>query len=296
MKIKICGLRRPEDIAYANEVKPDYVGFILTAGFRRSITKETARELKSKLAPEITAVGVFVNEPVEHVVEFLDEGIIDVAQLHGDESEEDVVYVKAATGKPVIKVVRFVKQEDEKTVKSSDTQVGDAEVAKTVKSSDVQAGNQEVARTVKSSDVQAGNQEAAKTVKSSDVQAGNQEVAKTVKSSDARVENQENAKLINRYAVEAWLDSAADYLLFDSGTGTGKTFDWSVLAEVLANYGGTLPKEFILAGGISTENIGEAYEQVRPYAVDLSSSVETEGVKDLEKMKLAVSAVRKYHG
>ncbi len=280
MKIKICGLRRPEDIAYANEVKPDYVGFILTAGFRRSITKETARELKSKLAPEITAVGVFVNEPVEHVVEFLDEGIIDVAQLHGDESEEDVVYVKAATGKPVIKVVRFVKQEDEKTVKSSDTQVGDAEVAKTVKSSDVQAGNQEVARTVKSSDVQAGNQEA----------------AKTVKSSDARVENQENAKLINRYAVEAWLDSAADYLLFDSGTGTGKTFDWSVLAEVLANYGGTLPKEFILAGGISTENIGEAYEQVRPYAVDLSSSVETEGVKDLEKMKLAVSAVRKYHG
>ena len=262
MKIKICGLRRPEDIAYANEVKPDYVGFILTAGFRRSITKETARELKSKLAPGITAVGVFVNEPVEHIVEFLEEGIIDAAQLHGDESEEDIVYVKAATGKPVIKVVRFAKQEDEKTVKSSDAQAGDPEVAKTVKSSDTQVGDPEVAKTVKSSDVQAGNQE--------------------------------NAKLINRYAVEAWLDSAADYLLFDSGTGTGKTFDWSVLAEVLADYGGTLPKEFFLAGGISAENIGEAYEQVRPYAVDLSSSVEMEGVKNLEKMKLAVSAARKY--
>ncbi|MCR5461074.1 MAG: phosphoribosylanthranilate isomerase [Acetatifactor sp.] len=245
MKIKICGLRRPEDVAYANEVKPDYVGFILTAGFRRSITKEIARELRNELAPGITAVGVFVNEPVEHVVQFLEEGIIDVAQLHGQESEEDIVYVKAATGKPVIKVVRFIKQEDGKVVKSSDVQVGDAEVAKTVKSSDIQAGNQE------------------------------------------------NAKLINRYAVEAWLDSAADYLLFDSGTGTGKTFDWSVLAEVLADYGGTLPKEFFLAGGISTENIGEAYEQVRPYAVDLSSSVETEGVKNLEKMKLAVSAARK---
>ena len=76
MKIKICGLRRPEDVAYANEVRPDYVGFILTDGFRRSITKETARELKSKLAPGITAVGVLVNEPVEHVVEFLDEGIM----------------------------------------------------------------------------------------------------------------------------------------------------------------------------------------------------------------------------
>ena len=219
-------------MAYANEVKPDYVGFILTAGFRRSITKETARELKSKLAPGITAVGVFVNEPVEHVVEFLDEGIIDVAQLHGDESEEDVVYVKAATGKPVIKVVRFIKQEDGKVVKSSD--------------------------------VQAGNQEA--------------------------------AKLMNRYAVEAWLDSAADYLLFDSGTGTGKTFDWNVLTDALADYGGKLPKEFFLAGGISAENVGEAYETVQPYAVDLSSSVETEGVKDLDKMRLAVSAVRKYHG
>lgn len=230
MKIKICGLRRPEDIAYANEVKPDYVGFILTEGFRRSITKETARELKNKLEPGITAVGVFVNEPVEHIVEFLEEGIIDVAQLHGQESEEDIVYVKAVTGKPVIKVVRFVKQEDAKAVKLSDVQVG----------------------------------------------------------------NQDDAKLMNRYAVEAWLDSAADYLLFDSGTGTGKTFDWSVLKEVLADYGGKLPKEFFLAGGISAENMDEACEAVRPYAVDLSSSVETDGVKDLEKMKLAVSKARKY--
>ena len=230
MKIKICGMRRPEDIAYANEVKPDYVGFILTDGFRRSITKETARELKSKLAPGITAVGVFVNEPVEHVVEFLEEGIIDVAQLHGQESEEDIVYVKAATGKPVIKVVRFVNQEDAKAVKLSDEQVG----------------------------------------------------------------NQDGVKLMNRYAVEAWLDSAADYLLFDSGTGTGKTFDWSVLKEVLADYGGKLPKEFFLAGGISAENMDEACEAVRPYAVDLSSSVETDGVKDLDKMKLAVSAAREY--
>ena len=206
MKIKICGLRRPEDASYANEVKPDYVGFILTPGFRRSITKDTAKELKAMLDPGIKAVGVFVNEAAENVAEFLEEGIIDVAQLHGEESEEDIVYVKAVTGKPVIKVI----------------------------------------------------------------------------------------KAANRYAMEAWLDSAADYLLFDSGTGTGKTFDWSVLTEVLADYGGTLPKEFFLAGGISAENIDEAFEQVHPYAVDLSSSVETDGVKDLQKMKLAVSMARKY--
>lgn len=223
MKIKICGLRRPEDIAYANEVKPDYAGFILTSGFRRSITKETARELKAKLDPDIQAVGVFVNEPVEHIAEFLEEGIIDVAQLHGQESEEDIVYLKAVTGKPVIKVVR---------------------------------AGERIAR---------------------------------------EALDPETEKTLQRYAVEAWLDSAADYLLFDSGTGTGKTFDWSVLAEVLADHGGTLPKEFFLAGGISAENIGEAYETVHPNAVDLSSSVETDGVKDLEKMKLAVLAARKYH-
>lgn len=206
MKIKICGMRRPEDISYANEVKPDYIGFILTPGFRRSITKETAKELKSKLASSITAVGVFVNEPPEKIVEYLEEGIIDVAQLHGQESEEDIVYLKAMTGKKVIKVV----------------------------------------------------------------------------------------KAENRYAVEAWLDSAADYLLFDSGTGSGKTFDWSVLSEVLRDYGGSLPKEFFLAGGISAENIGMAYETVHPYAVDLSSSVETDGWKDFEKMRLAVSNAKNY--
>ena len=220
MKIKICGLRRLEDVSYANEVRPDYVGFILTGGFRRSITKETARELRSLLAPEIKAVGVFVNEPVERIVEFLEEGIIDIAQLHGQESEEDIVYLKAVTGKPIIKVIKFVQQ--------SDTEITDPKMVKTM----------------------------------------------------------------NRYSVEAWLDSAADYLLFDSGTGTGKTFDWSTLTEILEEYGGTLPKEFFLAGGISAENIDEAWQMVQPYAVDLSSSVEMDGVKDFEKMKLAVSIVR----
>lgn len=230
MKIKICGLRRPEDISYANEVQPDYVGFILTEGFRRSITMEMARELRGLLDPNVKAVGVFVNEPVERIVEFLEGGIIDMAQLHGQESEEDIVYIKAATGKPVIKAVRFVKP------------------------GDIQAEEQR----------------------------------------NAQAEQQNVAKMMNRYSVEAWLDSAADYLLFDSGTGTGKIFDWSVLTEVLADYGGTLPKEFFLAGGISVENMDEAYETVRPYAVDLSSNVETDGAKDLNKMKLAVSMARKH--
>ncbi len=246
MKIKICGLRRVEDVSYANEVKPDFIGFILTQGFRRSITKETARELKSRLNPNIKAVGVFVNEPVERIVEFLEEGIIDMAQLHGQESEEDIVYIKAATGKPVIKVVKLLKPDD--------IQVGDPKR----------------------------------------LEAAEQDGTKAEDPRSMEAEEQNRVKMMNRYSVEAWMDSAADYLLFDSGTGTGKTFDWSVLTEALADYGGTLPKEFFLAGGISAENIDEAYETVSPYAVDLSSSVETGGVKDLEKMKLAVSIASNY--
>lgn len=196
MKIKICGLRRREDVDYANQVMPDYVGFILAEGFRRQISREQARSLKQRLSHGIQAVGVFVNNPVEEVISYLEEGIIDMAQLHGDETEEDIQYIQAVTAKPVIKAV----------------------------------------------------------------------------------------KAQNRYIVEAWLDSSADYLLFDSGTGTGKSFDWSLLTDV--------EREYFLAGGLNPGNIEEAVKQLAPYAIDISSGVETDGVKDLEKMQAAVNVVR----
>ncbi|MGN1145907.1 MAG: phosphoribosylanthranilate isomerase [Acetatifactor sp.] len=196
MKIKICGLRREEDVDYANQVMPDYVGFILAEGFRRQISREQARSLKQRLSDKIQAVGVFVNNPIEEVISYLEEGIIDMAQLHGEETEEDIQYIQAVAAKPVIKAV----------------------------------------------------------------------------------------KAQNQYIVEAWLDSSADYLLFDSGTGTGKSFDWSLLADV--------NREYFLAGGLNPGNIEEAMKQLSPYSIDISSGVETEGVKDLEKMQAAVNVVR----
>ena len=60
-RIKICGLRTPADIAAANESRPDYIGFILSPGYRRSITKEQALALRTQLDPGIVPVGVFVN-------------------------------------------------------------------------------------------------------------------------------------------------------------------------------------------------------------------------------------------
>lgn len=197
VRIKICGLCREEDMEYANQVMPDYIGFVFWEHSRRHVSHERAAGLRRLLKPEIQAVGVFVDAPPEEIVSLLQEGVIDMAQLHGEETEEEIQYLQAVTGRPVMKAV----------------------------------------------------------------------------------------KVRSRRDVEAWLDSSAEYLLFDSGMGSGIAFDWGLLADV--------PRDFFLAGGLRPENLKQAVETVRPYAVDLSSGVETGGFKDLGKMRRAVTAVRK---
>ena len=85
-KIKICGLRRREDILAVNEAKPDYCGFIIEfpSSFR-SVTADEVRELVKELDPEIRSVGVFVNAPMELVRTLLDDGTLALARLHGSE-------------------------------------------------------------------------------------------------------------------------------------------------------------------------------------------------------------------
>lgn len=196
MKLKICGLKRPEDIEYANLVKPDYVGFVF-AGNKRRISPDTAVKLKTRLSKEIKAAGVFVDEPLKNIIDLLEREVIDIAQLHGSETEEDIQYIQAVTGKEVIKAV----------------------------------------------------------------------------------------KVRHRYDVEAWLDSSADFLLFDSGAGSGEVFDWTLLDGV--------EREYFLAGGLTPDNIEAAVEHLSPYGIDLSSGVETDGVKDFEKMRKTVETVRR---
>lgn len=100
-KIKICGLSRDVDIAYVNEVKPDYIGFVF-AESKRQVTKEQAGRLKRMLDTEIMAVGVFVNDTVERMVGLVDKGIIDVIQLHGQEDECIIAKIKEFVSVPVI--------------------------------------------------------------------------------------------------------------------------------------------------------------------------------------------------
>ena len=89
--------------------------------------------------------------------------------------------------------------------------------------------------------------------------------------------------------VEKWIDSSADMLLFDAyhkdeRGGTGEVFDWSSLDE--------FERPFMLAGGIDSTNVARAIRTVRPYGIDISSGIETEGVKDDEKIKAFTNIVR----
>ena len=190
-KIKICGMRRDEDIDFANSLRPDYIGFVLTEGYRRSITPETAARLKKRLSGGIKAVGVFVNDSADKINLLFERNVIDIAQLHGDESPEYCKMIKA----PVIKYFNCSHGEPDD---------------------------------------------------------------------------------LDKYDVE--------YFLFDSGTGTGRAFDWSNIPKT--------DKPFFLAGGISESNVKQAIDTAKPFAVDVSSSVETNGYKDYKKMKRFMEMAR----
>ncbi len=100
-KMKLCGLRREADIRVANELLPDYIGFVFAAGARRAITPETARALRSALDSRIQAVGVFVDSSPAEIAEIAALVPLDCIQLHGNESEESLEELRALSGKPV---------------------------------------------------------------------------------------------------------------------------------------------------------------------------------------------------
>lgn len=110
--IKICGLRRMEDIEAVNIYKPDMIGFVFAENRTRQISVEDASRFRKALSKDIKAVGVFVNQDTEYIAKLLNTGIIDMAQLHGQESEADVRKIKELTGKTVIKAVSVASKED----------------------------------------------------------------------------------------------------------------------------------------------------------------------------------------
>lgn len=196
-KIKLCGLSRPCDIEAANRLKPEYIGFVFLPKSKRYVDYEKARELKNLLSPKIKAVGVFVDESPQTVAELLNNGIIDIAQLHGGEDEDYIRLLRNLTDKPIIKAFRIQSEDD-----------------------------------------------------------------------ILRAE-----------------ESSADYILLDSGMGTGTVFNWDLIQNI--------KRPYFLAGGLDCDNVGEAVGRLHPYAVDVSSGIETNGLKDKEKMAAFVALARK---
>lgn len=104
-KIKLCGMMKPCDIEYANRVKPDFVGFIF-ANTRRKISPAQAKQFRETLNVEIPAVGVFVNEDIPVIASLVQDGCIDMIQLHGEEDADYIRRLREICDVPVIKAVK----------------------------------------------------------------------------------------------------------------------------------------------------------------------------------------------
>ena len=86
---------------------------------------------------------------------------------------------------------------------------------------------------------------------------------------------------------EAQVSSQADYLLFDAPVaGSGQTFDWDLLKDQ------KIQQDFFIAGGLTVYNVRKARETFQPYALDVSSGVETDGHKDIEKIKAFIEGAK----
>ena len=200
-KIKLCGLFRTEDIEAANNLEPEYIGFVFFKKSSRNVSPETALALKRRLNSDIKAVGVFVDEDISFIKSIADQKIIDIVQLHGHEDSDYIRELKSNTSLPVIKAIQITGEDSFIKINLSD----------------------------------------------------------------------------------------ADYYLLDSGMGTGNTFDWDIVRDKLKS----LDKEVFLAGGLDPDNVAEAISRLKPFAVDVSSGIETNKCKDVEKMRRFVNAVRR---
>lgn len=109
-KIKICGLKRREDIEYVNKYQPDYIGFVF-AGKKRKLTYDQVVDLKKYLTSSIQVVGVFVNDDISFVEKLVKEHVIDLVQLHGQEDQKYIQALKEKVDVSIIKAIQ-IKNED----------------------------------------------------------------------------------------------------------------------------------------------------------------------------------------
>ena len=120
VRIKICGLMRPQDIDMVNEACPDIAGFILAAGRRRTVTPERMRELTGRLRPEIQSAAVFLDQDIRWIRELAEQDLMDIIQLHGHESNEEIRDLRSGTKKTIIKAFRIETADDIRRAEQSE--------------------------------------------------------------------------------------------------------------------------------------------------------------------------------
>ena len=199
-RVKVCGITRLEDAVLACELGAFAIGFIFWPGSRRYIDPPEARAIGDSLPAHVRRVGVFVDQPFEHVLRVADQGAVDVIQLHGGEPPSWASRLDRPVWKAVAVTDTFQPQAVD-AIPASVTVLLDAH---------------------------------------DPVRKG----------------------------------------------GTGSTIDWQVAAAIASR------RPVILSGGITPENIRNAVAQVRPYAIDLSSGVESSpGIKDPARIRALFSAL-----
>lgn len=118
-KIKLCGLKKSCDMEYANELTPEYIGFVFAKKSKRYVSPEKAEVLRKQLKPGIIPVGVFVDEKIEVIADLVDRHIIDNVQLHGNEDEDYIKELRKSTQCTIIKAFRIERKADIDTANNS---------------------------------------------------------------------------------------------------------------------------------------------------------------------------------
>lgn len=112
VKVKICGIKTLQDVEFVNRQKPDFTGFVFYSLSKRYVSLITARSLKAKLNKKIKSIGVFVNAPPEEIAAAAELGIINIVQLHGDETNAYIAELRKICTLPIIKAVRVREEAD----------------------------------------------------------------------------------------------------------------------------------------------------------------------------------------
>ncbi len=209
VRVKICGITQSDQAHQIVELGADAIGINFWPQSKRYIEFDQARPWLEEIGDEVTRIGVFVNADSDDITRILESGAIDYAQLHGDESPEEV---------------------DELLQKG--------------------------------------------------LQAYKALGIKSASDLDRIAEYPGPTILLDAYAPTEY-------------GGTGEAFDWNLGGLAVERF--AEQKKIILAGGLTSDNIAQAVQQVRPFAVDTASGVEsgTPGVKDLDKVKAFIDKAKK---